>query len=92
MSLGFAPSQVRQWPHKDIVDLIAYDRIEPFGSVRDNWHMAVQAQMFAAAHGRKGHKPPPLSEFMYKSPEENRKQKHQQFFSKLRQRAAKNGN
>lgn len=88
--MGFAPHQVKQWPNQDIIDLMAYDSIQPFGAIRDNWHMAVMAHLFSAAHTRKGQKPPDIKDFIYKTPEEAKAEKHQSFFAMLRAKA-KNG-
>ena len=43
-----------------------YYQIEPFGAVRDNWHMAVMASQFASAHTGKGRTPPKMSNYFYK--------------------------
>ena len=40
--------------------------MEPFGAVRDNWHMAVLASQFASAHTGKGRTPPKMSAYFYK--------------------------
>ncbi len=84
VTLGFAPHQVRQWPHADVIALMAYDQVEPFGAVRDNWHMAVQAQLFCAANTAKGKRPPALDAFMYKDPGEVREQNARSFIDFLR--------
>ena len=43
-----------------------YYQIEPFGAVRDNWHMAVMASQFASAHTGKGKSAPRMSNYFYK--------------------------
>ena len=43
-----------------------YYQMEPFGAVRDNWHMAVLASQFASAHTGKGRTPPKMSAYFYK--------------------------
>ena len=68
---------------------MAYDRLDPFGASRDNWHMAVQAQMFAAVHTRRGVKPPSVHDFLYQAPEEKREKNAQSFLSFLRAKAKK---
>jgi len=42
-----------------------YDE-EPFGALRDNWHMAQLAHMYSTVHGKKGSKSSP-NDFFYKS-------------------------
>jgi len=44
-----------------------YDE-EPFGALRDNWHMAQLAHMYSTVHGKKGSKSSP-NDFFYKSEE-----------------------
>jgi len=63
---------------------MAYDQIEPFGTVRDNWHMAVQSQIFCSAHTKKGRRPPELKAFMYKNPELQREDNAKSFITFLR--------
>lgn len=66
---------------------MAYDTLEPFGAIRDNWHMAVQASLFSAAHTPKGKQPPSPSEFIYKTPEERAETNKQTFLSFLKSKA-----
>lgn len=47
----------------------AYNRVEPFGAWRDNWHSATIAQILATVYGKKK---VPLSDFMFLD-EETRK-------------------
>lgn len=91
VTLGRAPSEIRRLPYSDLIELMAYDYLEPFGAVRDNWHMAVQAQMFAAAHTKKGRTPPKIQEFMYQHPEDKRETNARGFMTWLNAKA-NNGN
>lgn len=46
-----------------------YERLEPFGALRDNWHTAMLATILANAH-RDPKKPPVrMSEFFYQDPD-----------------------
>ena len=44
-----------------------YEKLEPFGAWRDNWHMAVLASLLANIHRDPKKRPEPVSpsEFMY---------------------------
>lgn len=63
---------------------MAYDGLEPFGALRDNWHMAVQAQLFCSVHTRKGRRPPDVKDFIYQSPDDRREQNARRFVDFLR--------
>jgi len=89
VTLGYPPHVVKSWPHSDIIKLAAYDQIEPYGSMRDNWHMAVIAQLFCAANTRRGRKPPDLKSFFYQDPTSTREQNAKTFTSFLRAKAKK---
>jgi len=86
--MGCPPSEVRNWSHKDVLELYAYDSIDPYGQSRDNWHMAVMASQFAQAHRAKGAKVPSSADYMYRSDRERRDQSDNNFVSFLR---SKNG-
>lgn len=88
---GRSREEILSWPHKDIVELMAYDQIEPFGAWRDNWHMAVIAQMYCSVHTKKGHKAPPMKEFFFTDPDSKSKTETRLFFSRLSAKAKKNG-
>ena len=76
---------------RELTWLIEYSRIEPFGSVRDNWHTAIIAQMYASAHTPKNKVRPQLKDFMWIDPESKAKKETNSFLGKLRE-MAKNGN
>lgn len=84
VTLGFAPHQIRQWPNEDIVALMAYDHLEPFGSIRDNWHTAIQMQLMAAVHTPRGKAVPSASEFLYELPEEKVERNAKTFLALLK--------
>lgn len=42
-----------------------YAALEPFGQERDNWHMAVLAQMYASVHKGKNKPNPTIKQFMW---------------------------
>lgn len=89
VSLGFAPSQVRKWPYSDIIDLMAYDSIEPFGTMRDNMHFAMLARLYVSAHQKKGKPAPELRDFMFIAKEERAKSSQMLFTSWLGAKAKK---
>ena len=45
---------------------VEYYNEEPFGALRDNWHMAQLANMYQTVHAKKGTKSSP-DDFFYKS-------------------------
>lgn len=90
VTLGVAPSVVRNWPRKDIIDLIAYDQLEPFGAWRDNWHSAIIANLLCQIYKKKGAQVPPIEAFMYKHPDDKKQQNLDSFIAMLDLKA--NGN
>jgi len=51
-----------------ISEWMEYERLEPFGSWRDNWHAAIVATILANAFRSRNTSPVRLSEFMFKDP------------------------
>lgn len=51
-----------------------YEKIEPFGSQRDNWHMAVLASILSRVHTPKGKRAPTVEDFMFVDPETRKEQ------------------
>ena len=86
--MGVAPSVIRQWPHRDLVELFELYKQEPFGPVRDNWHMATLAQLFSSANTRKGRGRPRIDQFMFKDKKSNTLQNNQSFLDFLGAKAA----
>ena len=66
-----------------------YDRLEPFGDQRSNWHAAVIAQILAAVHTPKNRKPPSVVDFMWRDPVRRREDEERKLFNWLK--AMKNG-
>jgi hypothetical protein len=55
-----------------------YERLEPFGASRDNWHTSLIATILANANRAPGRQPIKPSEFFYVDPDtrQERKDKH----------------
>lgn len=53
-----------------------YDRLEPFGQWRDNWHMAVMASLFANANRdpKKRREPFTPADFFFVDPQTRKEQ------------------
>ena len=59
----------RDMPASELMEWMEYERIEPFGAWRDNWHAALLASIMANAN-RKANSPPiSMAEFFYTDPE-----------------------
>lgn len=89
LAIGIAPGEIEKWPAEDLIDFIEYDRIQPFGSERDNWHAAMIAQIIAAVNTPKRRKPPSVSDFMFVDKDLRQSENIQQadsFFAKAGQR------
>jgi hypothetical protein len=56
-------------PAREFLEWIEYERIEPFGQWRDNWHAALIASLIANANRRPGAPPVQIREFMYVDPQ-----------------------
>ena len=61
-----------------------YERLEPFGAQRDNYHAAMIATILANAHRDRKHPPAKLAEFMYVDQETARESADMQMLSSLR--------
>ena len=60
-----------------------YERLEPFGSWRDNWHAAMIASAIANAFRKKGAPPIGMHEFMYADPETAQEEKDKELIAFL---------
>jgi len=47
---------------------MAYYNIEPFGAIRDNWHMARLGSLYASVHTPRGRPSMTSDDFMFKDP------------------------
>lgn len=56
-------------PASEFLEWMEYERVEPFGSWRDNYHAALSASILANVHRKPGTPPVPLSDFFYTDPE-----------------------
>lgn len=64
-----------------------YARLEPFGQLRDNWHMAVIASILASAYRDPKKQAAKFSDFFYTDEDTAREEKDKalmKFFSKLK--------
>lgn len=92
LSLGRTVAEIESdMSAKELLEWMAYDQIEPFGTVRDNFHAAIVAAMSLAPHTKDG-KPPPLSQFFYVDPETARERRDRAMIAWLDARSqVKNG-
>jgi len=91
MQWGIPPFELAERiSSKELTWLIEYSKIEPFGSVRDNWHTAILAQMYASAHTPKHKIRPQIKDFMWVDPKSKATRETKSFLGKLRG-MAKNG-
>lgn len=61
-----------------------YERLEPFGPWRDNWHSATVATILANAFRARNTAPVKLSEFMFKDPLTAQEAEDEQTLAQLR--------
>jgi hypothetical protein len=52
-----------------VAEFQEFERLEPFGAWRDNWHTATVAHILASVHTDPRKVRPKLSDFMYKDQE-----------------------
>lgn len=52
-------------PARELLEWMEYERIEPFGAWRDNWHTALIASILANSNRKQGSPQIPMSEFFY---------------------------
>jgi hypothetical protein len=68
--LGRFVSEIeRDMPASELLEWIEYERIEPFGAWRDNWHTALVATILANAHRKPNSPPVRMSDFFFIDPE-----------------------
>ena len=68
-----------------------YQKLEPWGAWRDNWHAAMIATILASAHRDPKRPPPRMHEFFYKDPETAAKQQDEEMLTGLRLLKKSNG-
>jgi hypothetical protein len=61
-----------------------YDTIQPFGDIRSNWHAALIAQILCAVNTSKNHRPPKVSDFLFKDEQTRHDEQEQELLSWLR--------
>ena len=61
-----------------------YERLEPFGAPRDNYHAAIIATILANAYRDPKRPTVKMTEFFYVDPESAREASDMQFLSRLR--------
>ena len=62
---------------RELNEWFEFYNLEPFGEVRDNWHMAVVAHILANANRRPSAPPAKISDFMHVDPETARERREQ---------------
>ena len=90
VTFGCSRAEIESWPHSDLVALAAYDIYQPFGSERDNWHMATLASLYCQAHTPKGKQSAKMKDFMYIDQGTKKQTETRSFFSALSAKAKKN--
>lgn len=71
-------------PAAELLEWMEYERLEPFGQWRDNWHSAMIAHILANAHRDPKRPAIPFSDFMYRDPETVQRDKDQAALSFFR--------
>jgi hypothetical protein len=61
-----------------------YERLEPFGAPRDNYHAALIATILANAYRDRKRAPIKMAEFFYQDPDSAREAADMQMLSRLR--------
>lgn len=68
-----------------------YQKLEPWGAWRDNWHAAMIATILANAHRDPKRPPTRMHEFFYKDPETASRQQDAEMLTGLRLMKKSNG-
>jgi len=74
-------------PSSEVTSWLAYYKLEPFGSERDNWHAATIASILVNANLKKGKPPAQPSDFMYVDRTTTLQSKTQSFYEGLKRLA-----
>lgn len=78
-------------PASELLEWMEYERIEPFGAWRDNWHTALIATLLANANRKPNSPPVPMRSFFYVDPETEQDQKDAEMIAFMDAKAAKHG-
>lgn len=67
----------RDMPASELLEWMEYERLEPWGSWRDNWHHALNASILANVNRDPKRKSTPftVADFMYEDPESAQKRR-----------------
>jgi hypothetical protein len=52
-------------PASELLEWMEYERVEPFGAWRDNWHTAILATLIANSNRKPNSPPVQMREFFY---------------------------
>jgi hypothetical protein len=77
---------VENLPAALFMEWMEYERLEPFGSWRDNYHTAMLASILANAHRNSNRRPFGMAEFFYVDPETAMDKHDQELLMELRSR------
>ena len=75
-----------QMPARLFHEWMEYERLEPFGSWRDNYHAALVSMILVNAHRDPKRSPVGMAEFFYRDPETAQHERDQEMLNELRAR------
>jgi hypothetical protein len=78
-------------PASIFLEWMEYQKLEPWGAWRDNWHAALQATIFASAFRDPKRPPPKMHEFFYQDPETARDKQDMEMLAILDSLKKRNG-
>jgi hypothetical protein len=76
--------EIERLPASQLIEWMEYERLEPFGSWRDNWHSAVLASIFGNAFRDPKRPPMKMQDFFYQDPETAQERADQEILANLR--------
>lgn len=79
-------------PGRVLAEWMEYERIEPFGSWRDNYHSAIIASLMANAFSSERSRRISPDEFFYRDPESAQEYRDNQMLNRFRALKKKDGN
>jgi hypothetical protein len=91
LALGRDLSEIEAMPASEFQRWIAYYNAEPFGTWRDNFHIATLCAL--TANINRNPKKPPLSfnDFMFEDSQSHKRRKMKKMMSRFRSKAENNG-